>query len=168
MTPERFDHLRQYSNGAWLDECLDEIARLAQLAYVPGGWYCPKCKFQLTTSTLYAKSGTIGVNRKTPEACPNDGTPMLPQTWEADAKAMAERMPESVAMGMIHDLRKNQGAAVRILCDNDDPQGDDDAAAVEVCDEWTGWKDRRFYGKDVRDALWKARSAMYEATRGAA
>src|SRR5208282_1264221 len=115
MTSERFDWLRANCNGNWVNECLDEIARLAKIAYVPGGWYCPKCKFQLTTSVIYVRSGNVGIDHRKPEACPNDGIPMLPQTYKHDATAMAERMPDALAMGMIHDLRKNEGASVTVF-----------------------------------------------------
>ncbi len=91
MTPERFDYLRLCGKPETA-ECLDEISRLAAMVYVPGCWYCPKCKFQLTQSVLYARTGAVGVNRKHPDPCPNDGATMLPQTWEAVARAMAERM----------------------------------------------------------------------------
>lgn len=53
MSPERFDELR--ANAMTNEspclicpgdviECLEEIARLAAMVYVPGGWHCPKCK----------------------------------------------------------------------------------------------------------------------------
>jgi len=101
MSPARFDELRANAESessllspADVGECLDEIARLAALVYVPGSFYCPKCKFILTKSVLYVRSGTIGVDRHCDEKCPNDGTPMEPVTWESDAKQMAELMPE--------------------------------------------------------------------------
>jgi hypothetical protein len=99
MSPERFDELRANAmacgdggppllSAGDVIECLEEISRLAAMVYVPGGWHCPKCKFHLTTSILYAKSGNVGVDRKIPDPCPNDGTPLEPDTWEADARAM--------------------------------------------------------------------------------
>jgi hypothetical protein len=101
MTHARFDELRANaeSESSLLSatdviECLDEIARLAALVYVPGSFYCPKCKFTLIKSVMYVKSGTIGVDHHCDESCPNDGTSMEPVTWEADARQMAELMPE--------------------------------------------------------------------------
>jgi hypothetical protein len=173
MTPERFDQIRsqcecgETPHTHVVEECLEEISRLAGAVYVPGYWRCPKCEFRLTTSIFYAKTGNIGVDRKTPDPCPNDGTVMEPITWEFEAGELSKRISDAVAMGMIHDLRKGQGASVTIVCDNEEGTGADNNA-VDVCGEWTDWKDKRFIGKDVRDALWKARSAMYEATEGRA
>lgn len=172
VTPERFDELRANAESDTslisvtdVSECLEEIARLAKMVYVPGAWYCPKCKFQLVTSILYAASGNIGVDRKTPDPCPNDGTPMLPQTWETDAKSMSESMPDAVAMEMIHDLRRDEGDSITVLCDNLDADDEDHQCAVIACGLWTSWTDRRFNGRDVRDALSKARSALRAATK---
>lgn len=165
MTPQRFDELRYLSttyphtDQLWsaLNEALDEIARLAEMVYVPGGWHCPKCGFHLVCSILYARSGNVGVDRKTPEPCPNDGTPMEPDTWKADAESMAERMPASLCMMRINDLRKNEGASVNVLCDNPDGTQNN---AIEVCDEWTGWVPRRFEGGTLMCALNVALNAM--------
>lgn len=120
MTPQRFDELRAnaysddsiplLSNGD-LIECLDEIARLAAMVYVPGGWHCPKCKFHLVSSVLYAKTGNVGVNRQTPDSCPNDGTPMEPDTWQADA--MASRLGD---VGITDDLNATNGYHYRSTC----------------------------------------------------
>lgn len=101
MTSARFDELRSNaeSNTSLLSpadviECLDEIARLASLVYVPGSFHCPKCSFYLTKSVLYLKSGTIGVSHHCEDLCPNDGMKMEPVTWEHDARRLAKLMPE--------------------------------------------------------------------------
>lgn len=99
MTPERFDELRQHTavepyGAGELNECLDEIARLASLVYVPGTFKCPKCGFAVVKSVLYVKSGSIGADHHCSEPCPNDGTKLEPVTWESEARQMAKLMPE--------------------------------------------------------------------------
>jgi len=48
----------------------------------------------------------------------------------------------------IDELRRDEGDAVTILCDN--PDGD---CAVEVSAAWTGYELRRFSGRRVSEAL---------------
>jgi hypothetical protein len=133
-----------------MHECLDEISRLAAMVYVPGGWHCPKCKFHLVSSVISAKSGNVGASRQIPDPCPNDGTPMEPDTWRDDAMSMAEKMKEMYCMDRINELRENEGESVNVLCDNPDGPPNN---AIEVCDEWTGWKPRRFEGDTLLRAL---------------
>jgi len=111
MTTARFDELRANAESQTdllsptdVVECLDEIARLSALVYVPGSFQCPKCKFSLTKAVLYVKSGTIGVGHHCDEKCPNDGTAMEPVTWEADARQMAELMPELAHLRKLRDV----------------------------------------------------------------
>lgn len=105
MTPQRFDELRTESlNNPALSEALEEISRLSKMVYVPGNWECPQCNFQLVSSVFLASTGQVGVNQQTPAPCPNDGTPMLPRTWEKDARQMAERMPNANATRIILEL----------------------------------------------------------------
>lgn len=67
----------------------------------------------------------------------------------------------------IEVLRQPEGACVRILCDNPEGSGPDNAA-VEISSDWTDWKPRRFTGHVVADALHAAREAMrYEQLRRA-
>jgi hypothetical protein len=157
MTSSRFDRFRNENSAGGpglsaeeCDEILDAIADLAAKVYVPGLWKCPKCKFQLTTSVLYAKTGNIGVQHHNSDPCPNDGETLLPVTWEEDAREMSERMMQAILMDRIDELRKNEGASVRILCDN--PDGPPNFA-IEVNDEWTGWNDRRFEGERLIECL---------------
>lgn len=54
--------------------------------YVSGAWRCPKCSFALQKATMFVQSGTIGSTREdvmnvSGETCPNDGEPMLRETW---------------------------------------------------------------------------------------
>jgi len=110
MTSERFDELRANAESdttllspSDVIECLDEIARLAALVYVPGSFRCPKCSFVLVKAVLYTKTGTVGVARHCNDTCPNDGTPMDPVTWEHDARQMAELMPELARLRRLGD-----------------------------------------------------------------
>lgn len=98
MTPERFDELRTHDSPV-VQECLDAIAELTSKVYIPGTWYCPQCQFQVNKRILYAKSGNVGIDhRNEGEKCPNDGTELLPLTWEQDARAMGELMPEFASL----------------------------------------------------------------------
>ena len=61
---------------------------------VPGKVRCAKCAFSLQRVNLYLGNGAIGAGGEEVEPCPNDGTPLLPVTWEQEAReswAMAER-----------------------------------------------------------------------------
>ena len=67
-----------------VDEALD--------IYAPGAWKCPKCDFHLQKHTIFMQSGTIGSSRDdvmnvTGEVCPNDGEPMIRETWRERADA---------------------------------------------------------------------------------
>jgi hypothetical protein len=61
---------------------------------VPGKVRCAKCAFSLQRVNLYLGNGAIGAGGEEVEPCPNDGTPLLPVTWEQEAReswAMAEQ-----------------------------------------------------------------------------
>jgi hypothetical protein len=53
---------------------------------VPGKVHCAKCGFTLVRTNLYVNSGTAGPGGEETEPCPNDGNPMLPVTWEREAR----------------------------------------------------------------------------------
>jgi hypothetical protein len=53
---------------------------------VPGKVHCAKCGFTLVRTNLYVNSGTTGPGGEETEPCPNDGNPMLPVTWEQEAR----------------------------------------------------------------------------------
>lgn len=53
-------------------------------------------------------------------------------------------------------LRSCEGDTVQILCDNPDPDGRDDQAAVICCGGWTNYQDERFNGDSVLAALDRA------------
>lgn len=161
MTPQRFDELclrGEMESSGILAECLDEIARLAAMVYVPGGWHCPKCKFRLVSSVLYAKTGTISVNRQAPDPCPNDGTPMEPDTWQADAKAMAEHMPKAACMDKINQLRKN--STITLLA-NDGIEPVDGILVFDL----NSWSEKRFTSDTLIQALAEAERAKAEISK---
>jgi hypothetical protein len=61
---------------------------------VPGKVRCAKCGFVLLRTNLYMGNGTTGPGSEETEPCPNDGTPLLPVSWEHEAReawAMAEQ-----------------------------------------------------------------------------
>jgi hypothetical protein len=75
--------------------------------------------------------------------------------------------PESgreATMAAILRLVENEGASVTILCENPEGVGPDNHA-VEVCDDWTNWGDRRFYGQTRLEALLKAETARLAASQ---
>lgn len=53
---------------------------------VPGKVACAKCNFSLQRVNLYVNAGTVGAGGEETEPCPNDGTPLLPVTWEQEAR----------------------------------------------------------------------------------
>lgn len=106
MTSERFDQLRADYFSQPMVECLDEIARLAALVYVPGSFHCPKCKFSLVKSIVYMGNGAIGADHNCSEKCPNDGALLEPTTWEFDARQMSELMPELARLRRLNDAAR--------------------------------------------------------------
>jgi rubrerythrin len=59
--------------------------------FIPGQWRCPKCEFALSRQTLSVNTGEVGVTRadmEEPENCPNDGTPMVRESWQDRAVFM--------------------------------------------------------------------------------
>ncbi|HCQ53588.1 hypothetical protein [Brevundimonas diminuta] len=76
--------------------------------------------------------------------------------------------PAPDALRAIEMLRASEGDSVTILCNNPEATDLDDAMAVVCCGPWTDWKDRRFYGRDVSDALSKALAALQAEQKGGA
>lgn len=62
------------------------------------------------------------------------------------------------SMAIINRLVEDEGASLTILCENPEGNGADNHA-VEVCDGWTDYEYRRFYGHTRFDALCKAEDA---------
>lgn len=61
---------------------------------------------------------------------------------------------------IVEQLRAPEGAEVALFCDNPEPiAGTSPNNAIEICDDWTGWKRRRFEGDSILDALRGATAA---------
>lgn len=60
-------------------------------------------------------------------------------------------------MLLIHQLRREEGDAVTVFCDNPDFSGPN--CGIEVCGDWTGYQDRRFVGDTLIEALSAASAA---------
>jgi hypothetical protein len=56
----------------------------------------------------------------------------------------------------IEKLRDEDGAAVTILCDNDDPETSAENYGIDVWGSFTAWEEKRYYGKTLNEALSKA------------
>jgi len=65
---------------------------------------------------------------------------------------------------VINELREDEGSSVTILCDNPDFEGP--ANAVVCCGEWTKWKEARFSGETLDQALADALGSYHIARRG--
>ena len=57
----------------------------------------------------------------------------------------------------VNELRAEEGSSVTISCDNADFGGP--ASHIEVCSDWTDWKQRGYYDQSVVDALESAVAA---------
>jgi len=119
MTPQRFDELRAntLAGGDLLSvgdvaECLDEIARLAAMVYMPGVYHCPKCGFVVHKLIVNANTGNVMMRRHCDDVCPNDNTPLEPSTWEMDSRKMASVMPELAQLRREKRERGEHGVAV--------------------------------------------------------
>jgi hypothetical protein len=56
-------------------------------------------------------------------------------------------------VGNIETMRQNEGNSVTIVCDNPEAESSDRQAAVDVCGDFTGFQEIRFYGTTWPDAL---------------
>lgn len=74
----------------------------------------------------------------------------------ADA-IIAEHGAAIETWALIEELRAPEGAEVSIACDNPDFNGQPNSV-VEIIDDWTGWKPRRFGGENVLEALRAAKT----------
>lgn len=137
---------------------------------VPGRWRCPKCNFSLSSMNLNLGNGTVSMRDEPGEKCPNDGSPM----WRVSYKEAYEELCETAnserfaSILVLERLVENEGASVLIVCENPEGTGPDNHA-VEINDDWTNWRDRRFYGRTRFEALCAAedeRSKARAATDG--
>lgn len=60
---------------------------------------------------------------------------------------------------LIEKLREPEGATVSLFCDNPEPETPARNNAIEINDDWTNWKPRRFEGENLVEALRSARAA---------
>ena len=97
-------------------EELAEISNDARL-FVPGQWECPKCKFSLSRTTLNVSSGTAGTtaaDREETEACPNDGTMMIRESWEQRARFLMQNQDLKFTwLGQDHERLEQQVQELR-------------------------------------------------------
>lgn len=76
-----------------------------------------------------------------------------------------DQVEDSVAIvDAIEELRREEGAAVTICCQNPEGSGPDNEA-VEVVAYWTNWQPLRFQGQTLRLALEGAIAEKREKTR---
>ena len=61
---------------------------------------------------------------------------------------------KQATVDLIDELRKNEGSSVSICCVN--PEISEPHEAIEVVDDWTGYKILRFTGDTLLDCLAKA------------
>jgi hypothetical protein len=101
--------------------------------------------------------------------------PTAPRSFEEKHEAMQleitghvlELTEESMAhylgiVALLESLRFNEGASVMFHSDNPEPEDVDHQAAIEVSDDWTDWKWRRFDGQSVADCLKRAVKAKQQ------
>lgn len=81
--------------------------------------------------------------------------PITPSAEELESQASAARWR------LVEALRAEEGDSVTILCDNPDFNGQPNNA-IEVCGAWTNWKEVRYDGDTLNDALLKAIAAKNE------
>lgn len=81
--------------------------------------------------------------------------PLYSAGWIAGRASADEELKP---LRLIHELRADEGDSVTILCDNPNP-GPSKSNAVECCGCWTDWKDRRFEGDSITEALKAAAEA---------
>lgn len=65
-----------FSNFGAAANAIAERDDLARLVYVPGLWFCPKCKFELLQSNLNCSDGTVTARDQAGDKCPNCDTPL--------------------------------------------------------------------------------------------
>jgi hypothetical protein len=131
---------------------------------VPGRWRCPKCKFELTSMNLNMGAGTVTMKDSPGVKCLNDGTPMWRVSYRDAYNELAElaNSERFASICVIERLVEDEGAAVTICCPNPEGSGPDNHA-VEVCDDWTEYEDRRFMGQTLFAALCAAEDARSAA-----
>ena len=71
---------------------------------------------------------------------------------------------ERARYDLIEELRDGYwGNSIEIVCDNDDPDNDEESCVVRAFGGWTEWEIRNFFAKTVDAALVKAVIAKRKA-----
>jgi len=97
---------------------------------------------------------------RTVVAAPVFLVPTSPAEGVGDLEELADANRSFVEM--LHELRREEGDSVTLLCDNPDFNGQPNNA-IECNGAWTNWTERRFTG----DSLTAAVRAAYDAKRAA-
>jgi uncharacterized protein with PIN domain len=72
-----------------------EIKVLMEKIYVPGEWYCPKCRFSLIQKKLNALDGTVTARDEPGDKCPNCSSPLW-RVSERDLRKNLQRDLERI------------------------------------------------------------------------
>lgn len=84
------------------------------------------------------------------------------QRLRTERRALEWALNSLAVMALLNELRAGDGDTVTLCCDNPDFEGPDNV--VECCADWTDWKDRRFTGDSLLDALTAAAGAKAKAS----
>lgn len=63
------------------------------------------------------------------------------------------------AWDLVERLRAAEGHSVTLICDNPEFNGQPNNA-IECCGDWTKWREKRFTGDTILEALRSAREEM--------
>ena len=114
----------------------EAIEALELQVYVPGLWRCPKCKFQLVQSTLYAATGTVGARNEPGDKCPNCHGPLWRVTERQAGNDMVDRCEQAFEREKLLNavIEKQSLALMKIRCGEANP-AEIATAAMEVSAE---------------------------------
>lgn len=89
--------------------------------------------------------------------------------FELVVEELALRADAIESWSIVEELRAPEGASLTLICDNPD-FGPGPNAAVDIVDDWTAWKTRRFGADTVLEALRAAKTvrdvSLREMDRG--
>lgn len=86
-----------------------------------------------------------------------------PFFWGEKQVYRPQPSPADEVLAMIEELRSDTAASVTILCDDEEAWHKSERLAVEVCSDWTDYRNRRFRGSSVHDCLARAIAARRAA-----
>jgi hypothetical protein len=97
-----------------------DVPDLYRLAFIPGVFRCPKCDFELSKQTMCVATGNIGTHERDrqSEECPNDGTWMVPVTYQERVAQYADLFEETLtALELaVQELGHEWGEDLRLEC----------------------------------------------------